>query len=71
MPITNRKTIITPHICNQIYNLISGAIKVYETSPFDYRFKIIKCLLFFSAAEGARKFMKQKHIFTSPGKTEL
>ncbi len=25
----------------------------------------------FSAAEGARKLMKTKHIFTSPGKTEL
>ncbi len=27
------------------YNLISGAIKVHETSHFDYRFKIIKRVL--------------------------
>ncbi len=27
--------------------------------------------LFFSAAGGARKLMKHKHIFASPGKTEL
>ncbi len=27
------------------FNLISGAILVYETSPFDYRFIIIKRVL--------------------------
>ncbi len=28
-----------------IITLISGAIKVHETSPFEYRFKIIKRVL--------------------------
>ncbi len=28
-------------------NLIPGAIKVYETSPFDYRIKLIKRVFFF------------------------
>ncbi len=31
--------------CTTNYNLISGAIQAHETSPFDYRFKIIKRVL--------------------------
>ncbi len=48
---TEKKTVTKTEKLSQLpkyatnYNVISGAILVHKTPPFDYRFRIIKCVL--------------------------